>query len=193
MMNAVHPRRHNEPIEEPLKRQRQINVGVVEHDFQQERCIPGGICLRPCTKKQDLSRPVGDRNQDLTEVKTDTRGSTKIEIGMVDPVKAPEEWNAMRQDMPEVECVIEQHEASDPLGPDRQLQARQQTKPIPLDGRNQRHDEGALHDLHRRARQGSKGEVSQIVSVGGFHMAPKGTSPLEADEKSEKAKDKSSA
>lgn len=80
------------------------------------------------------------------------------------PVQPPQQWQAMRQDVPEVERVVEERQREQPLGGTRQAECRERAPASPSDQRRQRLDHRPFHQPNRCCSQSGDRQVAQVVA-----------------------------
>ena len=127
MVNAVHARRHGDPVEVALDNQRQPQIAVMEQRAELERDLIDEIGKDRRSDDDHLYGAKARRKCHLHEVKPERRGNIEVGIDMVDIVKSPQERNAVIGHMPVVEAEIQQKKCGDQL--ERTAEAREAHQP----------------------------------------------------------------
>src|SRR6516165_437392 len=112
-MDAVHPRRHDNGVQEMLGVGRQLEVAVMKDDREHEQLLPEAQRAVIDAKQGHLQRPEPGSHRELAKMKSDTGRRIEIEIDVMNGVEAPEERRAMVDPVPEIERVVEQQEAEE--------------------------------------------------------------------------------
>src|SRR5438094_7396965 len=117
MMNAMHPGRHNDQIQNPFELNRQTPVGMMKKrrglecdkkDYQHDGRD---------TKQRHRKREKADGKNHFAEMKSRGGADIEIEIGVMHVMKPPEDWDHMIGPMPPPVSVIHQQKGGDHSGP----------------------------------------------------------------------------
>ena len=107
MVDSVQPRRHDQASDAAFPTERHAYVRVMEQDAEEEQDLPDGDGGWSRTDDNHLSGTKNHRNGNFAEVKAKSSGRVHLAIDVVDAVEAPEQRDAMRQEMPPVQGVIQ--------------------------------------------------------------------------------------
>ena len=185
VVDAVHARRHEEPVEAPLGRDRQAHVRVVEHDRDERRGLPGREGERRHADQHHLRDAPPDRDHDLGEVEAQRRRGVEVEVHVVHDVKPPEERHAVREHVPAVERVVHEHDGEQEMEPGGQGCPAEEAPSPRLDPPRQRQYRRQLHEMDRTRAEGRDGEVAGRASQLGLDGPPEGVALLEPHEHEE--------
>src|SRR4051794_22254637 len=127
-MDAVQPRRYDQPRQRRFDAAGQPQVGMMEDDRREQQPLPQVQRLRPYPDQPDLRGAPWRRQTQFAEMEPHGGGGVEIEVDVMYLVEAPEPADAMRQDVPQVQRVIEQHDGGDRFERTRQPELRQQSE-----------------------------------------------------------------
>lgn len=178
VVDAVHAGRREHAGQGALEPRRQADVAVMEQNGQEEEALPGLERPRAGAGGQDLQRAVGRGDRHVGGVKAKRGAGVEVEIDVMDQVKAPEDGDFVRQDMPEIDAVIHHQKGDRVATPGRQGQPLRQADAPTLDGAGQRRDERRLEPLHHRQRAGAEDDIADAAFGLGLRRRAKPPAPL---------------
>src|SRR5262245_38388939 len=97
-------------------------------------------------------------------------------------VKSPQPWDAVREDVPDVQRVIEDDDCQDDVQRPWQAAEIQQPPPTPLDHVRERLNDGSFEQVDRRSRGASENDVSRDMTPFRFADTPQWTTAFECGE-----------
>src|SRR6267143_4286861 len=161
VMDAVHPRRHDDRLQSLLDIDGQVDVAVVKDHREQQALLPDAQGLVIDAEQQDLGGPKPRGERELAEVEADAGAAIQVEIDVVNGVKTPERRGPVIQPVPDVERVVEEQESEDDSERARKGQHAQEpdltARREPLHRSDKRH-------LARGCRGGGKQADRQIAA-----------------------------
>ena len=181
VMNPVQARRHDQSCEARLERGRQLNVGMVKHDLEQQSGLPKRKGKRANTDEKNLRRAPWDRKNQLTKMKTQRGRGIHVEIGVMGLMKAPEKRQLMSEDMPEIKRVIEQRDRERDLQPRGQPNEFEQAEPAPFHETSEWPNDRLFGQLHAESAERRHRKVAGVPAQFGFDRAAQGPSVFQPD------------
>src|SRR6266850_7970809 len=110
-MDAVHARRHEHFIQEPLEADRQPQIAVMEKRVRLKNQLVNGEGPAGESNDAHLHDAKNGRHRHFAKVKPETGGGVEIRIDVVDVVKAPEKRDPVIDDMPVIKSEVHEKEA----------------------------------------------------------------------------------
>ena len=110
-MDAVHARRHEHFVQEPLEADRQAQIAVMEEGVRLEDQFVNGKGPAGKTDDAHLHNAKNGRHRHFAKVKPETGGNIEIGVDVVDVVKPPEKRDLVIDDMPIVKSEVHEKEA----------------------------------------------------------------------------------
>src|SRR6266568_8237745 len=104
MVDSVHPRGHEQLVENPLDAYRETHVAVMEERAELECDFIDGISREGRPDDEDLDRPEARGERDLDEMEAKGGGDVEIRVDVVRHVEAPKEGDAVVGDVQVVEA-----------------------------------------------------------------------------------------
>src|ERR1051325_12166679 len=104
-MDRMQPRRHQDYGQPLFPLDRQTDIGMMEQNAHNEERLPIQVHLRCGTDQPDLSRSKRYRKSDFAKVKPERGRGVHLAINVVNSMKSPQQWYAVRHAMPHVKRV----------------------------------------------------------------------------------------
>ena len=183
MMHAVHPRRDDALNEHAFKIDRQSEVGVVKENCRDHQLLPEVQRPGRDSDEKDLAGTPADRHDELADVKPHGGRGVHVEVRVVDDVETPQQRNTVREDVPEIERVIEKHDRQQGLGPLRHVESLQQANPVTNGHCSQSIGDRPLQKTQCYPAHRSHDSVTQIASECRLDRTTQRPPSLEPDER----------
>ena len=161
VVDAVHAGRCQHASEDALEPERQADIAVMKQHRQKEATLPEFERPRTGTGGQHLQDAIRGRDRHVGGVEAERGGAIKVEVDVVDQVKAPQDRQFMGQDVPEIHAVIQHQDGHGVAGPGREWQPLREANAPPLDHARQRLDQRRLDQINHGQRPGPKNDVAQ--------------------------------
>lgn len=193
MMDAVHPRRDQQMIQDSLHPNRQTPIGMLEHIRCFEHDLENNQRPKINPEQRDYYDAEGHGENYLAEMEARSSANVHVEIGVVNIVKTPKHRNEMQTDVPPPVGVIHHQHAKRDREPARRRQEMEQTEMMMLRPDCDEQRNWNKRDTSEGEPRRGENEIARKSAERGETLAAEGKSPLHEKQSAEERSENQSA
>lgn len=130
MMQSVHARGHDDPVEKSVDSVGKSNVRMMELGGSDHERFEQDPRERIHADEDDLCRPKWHGERQFSHVKPRSGAHVEVQVRVMDIVESPEKRQAVVPPVPEVKGVVHQQESCDNVERLAEMKPRQETEPV---------------------------------------------------------------